>query len=138
MLKLNTFKATSQILKNLQIIYQYMNEIMNLTKDMENAMNTEDDVMFGKFLDRRGDFMVEVDILKQENKKIINRFPNDLKEKMLSIIEPKNNVATIKLDNPLETNLYDTNKRIMTLLKRIINLDKSIQKRIKGGVSRQA
>ncbi len=138
---MDTFSATNEILKNLQAIYKYTDDIMHLTKDMENAMITDDDAMFGRLLDMRGDVMIKVDSIKVENKKIIAKMPEPLKSKILGIVEPKGKqvASTVKLDNPLETNIFDTQKSTMDLLKKVIALDNSIKNRIrKGGVDSKA
>lgn len=110
-----------------------MDNIMNLTKELEKAMMANDSVSFSSVLDMRGDVMILVDKIDQENQQIVNRLPSPIKERMAAIILPKNNGnrETLVLDNPLETNIYDTNKRILALLTKIINLDTEINQRIK-------
>ncbi|QAT42041.1 hypothetical protein [Aminipila luticellarii] len=131
---MDSFTATNKILENLKLKYRYMDNIMNLTKDMERAMMADDSASFGSILDMRGDIMITVDELNQENREIISHLPDSLREKFSAIILPEKGQAgdSMTLDNPLETNIYDTNKRIAVLLSKIIKLDNEINQKIKG------
>lgn len=131
---MDSFTATNKILENLKKKYRYIDNIMNLTKDMERAMMANDSISFGSILDMRGDAMILVDKLDQENKEIARRLPTPIKERILAIIMPKRGVTgeTVALDNPLETNIYDTNRRIVGLLSKIIKLDTEINQKING------
>lgn len=131
---MNSFTATTKILENLNKKYRHLDNIMNLTKDMEKAMLANDTFSFGKLLDMRGDLMILADELDEENYEIISHLPAHLQEKMAAIIMPKKNSATetLSLDNPLETNIYDTNKRIAVLLGKIIKLDNEINAKVKS------
>nr|WP_315024768.1 hypothetical protein [uncultured Aminipila sp.] len=131
---MDSFTATNKILENLKIKYRHIDNIMNLTKDMERAMMANDSISFGSTLDMRGDVMILVDKLDEENREIVSRLPGPLKERISAIIMPKREAAgeSLTLDNPLETNIYDTNKRIAALLSKIIKLDSDINQKIKG------
>lgn len=131
---MDSFTATNKILQNLKKKYRHIDNIMNLTKDMERAMMANDSISFGTILDMRGDVMILVDKLDQENKEIARRLPTPIKERISAIIMPKREVAgeTVALDNPLETNIYDTSRRIVGLLSKIIKLDTEINKKING------
>ncbi|MBE6033224.1 hypothetical protein [Aminipila sp.] len=130
---MDSFTATNKILENLNKKYRHIDNIMNLTKDLERAMMANDSISFGSILDMRGDMMILVDKLDEENRKLVSHLPNPLKERMASIIMPKKNSAgeSVTLDNPLETNIYDTNKRIAALLSKIVKLDNEINQKIK-------
>jgi hypothetical protein len=127
---LDSFTATNKILENLKVKYRYLDNIMNLTKDMEKAILSNDAVSLGAILDMRGNVMAVVDKLDAENKDIVSHLPSPVKERMESVIVPQKEVGPITLDNPLETNIYDTNKRIGTLLSKIIKLDSELNKRL--------
>lgn len=131
---MDSFTATKKILENLNLKYKNIDNIMNLTKDMERAMMANDSISFGATLDMRGDVMILVDKLDQENREIISHLPSPLKERISAIIMTKRETAgeSVTLDNPLETNIYDTNKRIAALLSKIIKLDNEINQKIKG------
>lgn len=131
---MNSFTATTKILENLNKKYRHLDNIMNLTKDMEKAMLANDTFSFGKLLDMRGDLMIMVDELDKENYDIVGHLPGHLQEKIAAIIMPKKNMGaeTLSLDNPLETNIYDTNKRIAVLLGKIIKLDNEINEKVRS------
>lgn len=127
---MDSFTATNKILDNLKVKCRHVDNIMNLTKDMEQAMLSNDTVSFGTLLDMRGQVMEAVDKLDSENREIVSRFPSPLKERIAGIIMPKKEAEPLTLENPLETNIYDTNKRIATLLAKIIKLDTSINQKV--------
>lgn len=127
---MDSFAATNKILDNLKVKYRHMDNIMNLTKDMEQAMISNDAVTFGALLDMRGNVMEAVDKLDSDNKEIVSHLPSPLRERIAGIIMPKKEAEQLTLDNPLETNIYDTNKRISAQLAKIIKLDTSINQKV--------
>lgn len=130
---MDSFSATNKILENLKKKYKYMDSIYNYTKDMDEAFKAEDGRSFEKILDMRGDVMVMVSKLDEENMEIIKRLPQPLSQKMQSILFPKKSgaVATnLQLDNPLETNIYDTHKQIAQLLVKIVKLDTEVTAKV--------
>ncbi|MGP1569396.1 MAG: hypothetical protein ACTTH0_00500 [Eubacteriales bacterium] len=133
---MDNFNATNKILDNLKKKYKYMDSIFTFTKDMQKAFELEDAVSFEKILDMRGDAMVLVSKLDEENLEIIQKLPVALADKMRAILFPKKygngNVDALKLANPLETNIYDTNKQIGQLLVKIVKLDTEISAKVNG------
>lgn len=127
---MDSFTATNKILDNLKIKYRYMDNIMSFTKEMEKAILANDAVLLGSILEMRGDVMVQADKLDTENKEIVAHLPSPMRERIGNIILPKKEAEPITLDNPLETNIYDTNKRIAMLLSKIIKLDTEVNKRL--------
>lgn len=131
---MDSFTATTKILENLNKKYKHLDNMMNLTKDLERAMMADDSVSFGRVLDMRGDVILLVDELDLENREIVSRLPEGLRERLSAMIMPKKTQSgeSLTLDNPLETNIYDTNRRIGMLLSKIIKLDQEINQRVKG------
>lgn len=129
---MDSFTATTKILENLNVKYKYLDNIFNLTRDMESVILSGDVRAFGKLLDMRGDLIILVDNIDQENFDIARRLPSPLREKIEAILMPKKSYAgdTLTLDNPLETNIYDTNKRISNLLGKIVKLDQEINHKV--------
>ena len=99
---------------------------------MENVVLSGDVRAFGKLLDMRGDIIIEVDNIDQANFDIASHLPGSLREKIEGILMPKKTYSgeTLTLDNPLETNIYDTNKRISNLLGKIVKLDAEINQKV--------
>lgn len=132
---MDSFTACNEILKNLQSKYRHIDNIMNLTKDLERAMMTGDAESFGTILEMRGDAMVLADKLDKSNREIWGRLPEPLKTRIGGILYPKQmgaGGAAMTLDNPLETNIYDTNKRIGNLLSKVVKLDTEISNKVQG------
>ncbi len=129
---IGSFEATNKILENLKMKYKYVDNIFTLTKNMEQAVMSNDIYSFGKYIDMRGDIIMKIDSIDKENRGIAEKLPEPVKTRILSIIMPKKKVSTeVKLDNPLETNIYDTNKRIANLLGKILKIDEEINEKTK-------
>ena len=133
---MDTFNATNKILDNLKKKYKYLDSIFTCTKDMQKAFERQDAVSFERLLDMRGDAMMLASKLDEENLLIIEKLPAPLAEKMRAILFPKKfsaaNVESLKLDNPLQTNIYDTNKQIGQLLVKIVKLDAEVSAKVNG------
>ena len=133
---MDTFNATNKILDNLKKKYKYLDSIFTCTKDMQKAFERQDAGSFERLLDMRGDAMMLASKLDEENLLIIEKLPAPLAEKMRAILFPKKfaaaNVESLKLDNPLQTNIYDTNKQIGQLLVKIVKLDAEVSAKVNG------
>ncbi len=133
---MDSFNATNKILDNLKKKYKYLDSIFTCTKDMQKAFELQDAVSFERLLDMRGDAMMLASKLDEENLLIIEKLPAPLAEKMRAILFPKKfgaaNVESLKLDNPLQTNIYDTNKQIGQLLVKIVKLDAEVSAKVNG------
>lgn len=121
--------AMNKILSNLQEKYKYFNNLFQLTKQMEEVIASNDQVSLAAILDMRQKNMSLVDKLDAENKAMVERLPKPMKERMQGILFPKG--EPVRLENPLETNIFDTNKRNLMLLSKIISLDEKINKSIR-------
>lgn len=133
---MDSFNATNKILDNLKKKYKYLDSIFTCTKDMQKAFERQDAVSFERLLDMRGDAMMLASKLDDDNLVIIEKLPAPLAEKMRAILFPKKfgaaNVESLKLDNPLQTNIYDTNKQIGQLLVKIVKLDAEVSAKVNG------
>lgn len=134
---MDSFSITNEILANLKKKYRYMDNIFNLTKDMQKAFESEDGKSFEKILDMRGDAMFLVSKLDEENKGLISKLPTQTAKKMTAILFPKQagvNSDAMQLSNPLETNIYDTHKQISQLIVKTVRLDSEISAKVNGSV----
>ena len=133
---MDSFNATNKILDNLKKKYKYLDSIFTCTKDMQKAFERQDAGSFERLLDMRGDAMMLASKLDDDNLLIIEKLPAPLAEKMRAILFPKKfgaaNVESLKLDNPLQTNIYDTNKQIGQLLVKIVKLDAEVSAKVNG------
>lgn len=135
---MDSFSATNKILDNLKKKYKHLDSIYTFTKDMQKAFEMQDAASFERILDMRGDAMVMASKVDEANLEIIEKLPKPLAEKMRAILFPKKygnaNVDSLKLTNPLETNIYDTNKQIGQLLVKIVRLDTEVSTKVNGNV----
>ncbi len=116
----------SKILRNLQQKYNHLNNILNYTNEMETAARSDDSHVFGLLIEMRQKSMGEVDLLDSDNRSLLVMLPVSNREVMERILAPGSGTNTISLDNQLETNVYDTQKRINLLLSKIIAQDKKV------------
>ncbi len=134
---MDSFSATNKILDNLKKKYKYVDSIFTFTKDMQKVFELQDAVSFERLLDMRGDAMVMASKIDEANLEIIDKLPKPLSDKMRGVLFPGKqgvNIESIKLSNPLETNIYDTNKQIGQLLAKIVRLDSEVSARVNGNV----
>lgn len=120
----------NQILSNLRVRYDKINQLMNLTKELDAASKGEDPVSFGMILDMRQKVMDFVDELDKENNRLIARLPDHSQKKIKTLLAPSG--EPVRLENPLESDIFDTNKRTLLLVQRVAALDDTILKKIGG------
>ncbi len=121
---MDSITAMGKILDNLQKKFNLLNQILNLTKDMENAIKRKDEESLSLILNMRQKSMDLIDELDKENNIMTQKLPMPYKERVNEVFRPTG--KTVRLENPLETNIFDTNKRNNMLLKRIIQLDEMV------------
>ncbi len=121
---MDSITAMGKILDNLQKKFNLLNQIMNLTKDMENAIKRKDEESLSLVLNMRQKSMDLIDELDKTNSVMTQKLPEPYKERIMEIFRPTG--KTVRLENPLETNIFDTNKRNNMLLKRIVQLDEMV------------
>ncbi|MEA4987084.1 MAG: hypothetical protein VB095_03420 [Anaerovorax sp.] len=120
----------NQILSILQKKYRRMDMILTITKELEKVVASGDETSLGIILETRQKEMDEIDQLDRDLKSIQGNMSPILQQKMNQILKPVSGEA-IRLQNPLETNIFDTNKRIIKLVEKIINLDTVIRNKMK-------
>lgn len=126
----STMEILSQILSNLRVRYDKINQLMNLTKELDAVSKNGDTVSVGMILDMRQKVMDLVDDIDRENRRLIGKLPDPLRTKIRSLLAPKG--EPVRLENPMESDIFDTNKRTLLLAQRVAALDDSILQRIKG------
>jgi len=120
----------NQILSILQKKYRRMDMILTITKELEQVVSTGDETSLGIILETRQNEMNGIDQLDHELKEIKENMPLPLQQKINQMLNPASG-ETVRLENPLETNIFDTNKRIIRLVGKIIDLDRVIRGRMK-------
>ena len=119
-----SMEILNQILHNLRGKYDRINQLHNLTKEMEKALSYNDSASFGTLLDMRKKQMDAIDELDRQNRKLIAQLPEALQSRVKKILAPKG--EPLRLDNPLETNIFDTNRRGILLLQKVAALNDSV------------
>lgn len=125
--------AMMNLLSNLQQKYTQLNLIYEATRKIGAMSGEISEEMLAGELNKRQLAMNKIDQIDQQNKNIISRLPESLRQKMNECLSPSGRV--ISLDNPLQTNIFETNKKNFALLKRILEEDKKMRKvfdQIKG------
>ncbi len=119
----------NQILSILQKKYRRMDMILTITKEVEQIVLSGDEASLGIILDTRQNEMNGIDQLDRELNREKEKMPPILRQKVDQMLRPTPG-ETVRLENPLETNIFDTNKRITRLVEKIIVLDKAIRDRM--------
>lgn len=123
----NSEELTS-ILINLQKKYNVINEIFNLTKEMEKAVQTSDNVALSMILDMRQDNMEAVDRLDNLNSQIKSFLDNDTRNRLNFILSPE--ADSPEEEKSIDRLIFDANRRIISLVKQIIVIDNVLKKKI--------
>lgn len=126
---MDTNQALTILLNNLRNKNKLLTTFMEATKELIKLSNGEDPDAFGALLNKRQQCMSQIDRFDAENKQIVQKLPRGLSEKIAEILHPVGNVT---LENPLQTNIFDTNTMNNQLLKRIIDADKELNKKVRG------
>lgn len=120
----SSMEILNQILHILREKYDKINQLHNLTKEMEKALNYDDAPSFGALLDMRQKQMDAIDELGRQNRQLIAKLPEALQSRVKKILAP--NGEPLRLNNPLETNIFDTNRRGLLLLQKVAALNDSV------------
>lgn len=125
---MDTNQALTLLLSNLRQKYNQYNSIMNFTKDLLELADGRDPESFGIILNMRENSMQQIDRIDEQNSELISKLPEALRAKIKECMRPSG--VPITLDNPLQTNIFDTSKRNNQLLSRIIEADQQLSKRV--------
>lgn len=126
---MDTNEALTLLLSNLRQKYNHYNSLLSATRDLIDLSDGRDPDSFGITLRMRDNSMAQVDRLDAQNKEIISKLPKPLEQKIKECFWPSG--TPITLDNPLQTDIFDTCKRNNQLLLRIIDADEKLNKRVK-------
>lgn len=123
-----TMTVLQDIQSQLKKKYNQVNNIFNMTRELEQAIQAGDEESFGILLDMRQNVMRLVDETDGINEKNLAKLPADLEQKLRHILRPDG--TALHLDNPLETDILRRQEQIQMLLQRIIATDSAIQRRL--------
>ena len=113
---------------NLQKKYTKVNEIYNITKQIEESLYRNDYISLKIIIDMRTDVMLEVDDIDYEREILINNFTDDKKEFLRSLMQ-----KGLNQDNIKDSSYFKINELYMKInreLEKIISLDKILNLKI--------
>lgn len=114
------------IMIGLQKKLSKMNEILDLTKQMDDALQRNDPVSLQMVLEMRQGVMMEVDEIDYEAHSLLERMAEEERNKILDILAMKQEAIEIfelkKID--------ELNRKIKAVLKQTITIDKHLNMKI--------
>lgn len=123
-----TMTVLQDIQNQLKKKYNQVNNIFNMTRALEQAIQAGDEESFSLLLDMRQNVMTLVDETDAINDKNLAKLPPDLEQKLRRILHPDG--SALQLDNPLESDILRRQEQIQLLLQRIVAADNAIQRRL--------
>jgi len=120
-----------KILEVLKNRHKQVDNLMALTKEMEKSIVANDMDSLGAILSMRKKSMDNIDGLNLEIRAAIEGLEQEDKDKVRQILDVERE-STI-FSNPLEANIYETNKATLSLVQKVIALDKEINEKMQGG-----
>ena len=117
----NEVSKMEQILSILKEKHKLVDNLMTLTKEMEKVIDREDFESLSAVLSMRQDSMDRID-------KLIGSMEPLLNEETRTLLEPAE--GPLSHYGPLETNIFETNRMTRALLKKVIELDEAINKKV--------
>ena len=118
-----------EILKEMQKKYQFMSEIERITHDVGQFLSRNDQTSVQMLLGMRQDEMDKADIVNKNIKCIISVLPPEDAFKVEDWIKGQENWNS---DGQISEKIIEKGKSIQQILKRTIEIDRSISTRIAG------
>lgn len=124
----NDIEMMIRVLSILKNKYKLTDNLMVFTKELEKAAEINDMESIGAVLSMRREAMEKIDNLNSEISRELVGMEKPCKDKIKRILESK--AEPDELESQLEMEISDTNRMILSLLEKIVVLDKEINKRI--------
>ena len=122
----NVLKLT-EILSKLKERYRQADNLMVMTKDMEKAVSMNDLESLEIVLNMRQKTMEQIDQLNREITETAEGLSKPVKKRVKQLLrqvgDPK------RLDDPLETEIFEMNQSTARLIQKVIDLDEAVNKR---------
>lgn len=117
------------ILNNLQEKYTQMTVFYNATKTLFTLVGPQiNEEALSAEINKRQQAMDAITRLDTQNRTLLSRLPAPLKDKIGECLTPSGKV--LSLDNPLQTNIYETGKSILNLIKRTAEEDRKLNRKM--------
>lgn len=123
----------TKILLNLQKKFNQVNEVMNMTKEIETALNLNDHESLRLVLMMRSKAMAQVDEIDAYNLAAIDELPTVSDKKRVHDLLLPHTKAT-KFEDPMEQRIYESNQRILSLLQKVMVIDSVLNKKMNHAV----
>lgn len=117
-----------RILSILKNKYKLMDNLMVFTRELEKAAAKNDMESIGTVLSMRRETMEKIDNLNSEISRELVGMEKPNKEKIKRILESKG--EPVEPEGQLEREIADTNRMTLSLLEKIVILDKEINDKI--------
>lgn len=123
-------EALLSILINLQKKYNKLNEVLDLTKEMETALQRNDQVSFRMVLVMRQDVMIRIDKIDATTKILLQAIPQDICKVINRQMCHESKQANPESEE--EKKIGELYAKIQRLLEKIITIDRVMNKKIAG------
>lgn len=123
-------EALLSILINLQKKYNKLNEILELTKEMETALQRNDQVSFRMVLIMRQDVIVQIDKIDAVTKMLLQTIPQDICKIIKRQLCQESKQATPESQE--EKKIGELYGKIQRLLQKVIVIDQVMNKKMAG------
>jgi predicted nucleic acid-binding Zn-ribbon protein len=120
-----------KILEILKNRHKQADNLMAFTKEIEKAIDANDVEALGAILSMRQTSMDHIDAFNLEIRDTLDSLNEADKEKARQILDMEREQAAF--ENPLESNIYETNKATISLVQKVISLDKEINEKLRKG-----
>jgi len=131
----NDVYIKEQILSLLKEKHKQIDNLMTLTKEMEKVIDRNDLGSLSAVLSMRQDSMDRVDKLNEGVRDNLEKTESGERERIIALLEP--NGALGAQSDQTETGIFETNRMTLSLLKRIIDLDEAINKKIRQSTEQE-
>ncbi len=117
----------------LQKKYNKTNEILDLTQEMDKALQVDDHVSFEMLLAMREEVMKQVDRIDDTIKISLNEVSGDLRERVMRILSAKaESLGLVSCESKEEKKIVEIIGKTRRTLGRVIAIDKRMSTKIGG------
>lgn len=130
---MNSNKMMLGVLVHLQKKYKKTNEILDLTQEMDKALQIDDYVSFEMLLAMREDIMKQIDTINDTIKMVRNEATGESRETITRVLFSKGeDLESMSFANKEEKMMAEMIGKIRRTLARVIVLDKRLSIKIGG------
>jgi len=124
-------QRANQILVCLKDRHKQFDDLMTLTKEMDNSISSNDLDLLGAIISMRQTSMDRIDGLNLEIKNIIDCMESDEQVKVKTLLDAYAEQAMF--ESQVESDIHNTNQMTLLLVKKVIEVDRLLNQKIKKG-----